>query len=302
MDEHNTAEVSRPSPGFRFLSSETLPLTRELAESICNMPGSPTERERNPNRVHFLRKKVKEGLTIPFHWAVVTLDGVDYRVNGQTSSYALCTSNGSFPQNGVVHLDRYAADDVNGVVMLFRQFDPRQSARQPLDISGAYQNIHPDLTTVPKPVGKMAAESVTWYRRNVKGLDEPGGDDRYNLFNEVGLHPFVLWLSELFPVPKIPVEFRSHPIVAAMFATHGADAVEATEFWKDVVKGGKEYEDQHPSTVLFDWLKRVHDGEYSVKQKQLYQGCVYAWNAFRDGKTTLRDIRSDIKRGLTTVQ
>jgi hypothetical protein len=38
-----------------------------------------------------------------------------------------------------------------------------------------------------------------------------------------------------------------------------------------------------------------------VKPTQIYQGSIYAWNAFREGKTSLRDIKCDIRKGMHRV-
>jgi len=37
-----------------------------------------------------------------------------------------------------------------------------------------------------------------------------------------------------------------------------------------------------------------------VKPANLYQGCVFAWNAYREGKT-ISTIRADTKKGLYAV-
>jgi hypothetical protein len=36
--------------------------------------------------------------------------------------------------------------------------------------------------------------------------------------------------------------------------------------------------------------------EKKLKPAQLYQGCIYAWNAYRDGKQ-IKEIKSDTKKG-----
>jgi hypothetical protein len=284
---------------FRLVNSEQLPLTPELAAQIRDMPGSPTERELNARRLNNLRKKFLEGTVIPFHWDIAQMHGIEYRVNGQHSSNVLCQMNGNFPAKGIVYLTRYEVDDTNGLVLLFRQFDNRQSARMPLDISGAYQNVQNDLAEVPRRTAKLGVEGVNWYRGHVLGLETASGDDQYDLFNDEVYHPFLNWLPTVLP-DKGP-EVRKVPVIAAMYATFTSDQGDASVFWPDVIRGGREYEDQHPTTVLFDWFRRIKEDEFRVKQNQLYQGSIYAWNAFRDGKSTLRDIRSDIKRGMHKV-
>jgi hypothetical protein len=68
-----------------------------------------------------------------------------------------------------------------------------------------------------------------------------------------------------------------------------------------VAKGGPDYDEDAPSAVLDDWLKRLKEGEFEVRPAQVYQGSIYAWNAFREGKTSLRDIKSEIRKGMHRV-
>ena len=45
------------------------------------------------------------------------------------------------------------------------------------------------------------------------------------------------------------------PIVAAIYATFIANEDAARAFWDQVARGGLEYEENAPSTVLDNWLK-----------------------------------------------
>ena len=300
VEQHLVGTVS--TCGFRLIGSETVPMTPELAKAFKEMPGSPTERELNPRRVHHLLKKMEQGLAVPFNWADVVLNGKKYRINGQHSSDMLTQTqlNGAFPKSCIAHIDHYEADDINGLVTAFRQFDDRKSARTPIDVSGAYQNIHDELHEVPRSLGKLAIEGVNWHRGSVEGIDKLNGDDQYILFNNAEYHPFVVWFAGMLNGSKAP-EVKLVPVVAATLSTFTADEKAATEFWADVRDGGREYEEQHPASILYDWLHRFKAGEFSVKQPNLYQGAIYAWNAFRDGKLTIPQIKSDIRRGMHRV-
>jgi hypothetical protein len=298
VEQHLSATVSKC--GFRLIGSETVPMTKDLAKKFKEMPGSPTERELNPRRVHHLHKKMEQGLAVPFMWADVVLNGITYRANGQHSSDMLHQFNGDFPTGCIAHIDHYEAEDINGLVTVFRQFDDRKSARTPIDVSGAFQNVHSELHEVPRSLGKLAIEGVNWHRGSVEGVDKLTGDDQYILFNNAEYYPFVVWFAQLMNGAKAP-ELKLTPVVAATLSTFTADEEAATEFWTDVRDGGREYEEQHPASVLYDWLHRFRDGEFSVKQPNLYQGSVYGWNAYRDGKATIPQIKSDIRRGMTRV-
>src|SRR5262245_49252563 len=133
---------------FWLQDARTEPLTKELAEKFRTMRPSPTERLLSEARVDELLHKAAAGHLVTFHWATAELDGETYRVNGQTSSHMLCQLDGAFPADLVVHIDAYEVDDPEGLALLFRQFDPRTSARKPIDVYMAYQGIVPALRGV----------------------------------------------------------------------------------------------------------------------------------------------------------
>src|SRR5262249_22671331 len=124
----------------------------------------------------------------------------------------------------------------------------------------------------------------------------PKGDDRYSLFAETTLHPFVQWIGEIFSI-KTP-EMKSNAVVAAMFATHEKNVDAARVFWNQVAMGGVEFEDDAPATVLDTGLKAVKEKETEKSKEtrpaEIYQGCVYAWNAYRESKP-LSSIKYDTK-------
>ena len=81
------------------------------------------------------------------------------------------------------------------------------------------------------------------------------GDDVYTLFNETGLHAFIRWMGELFSV-KTP-EMKKKTVVSAIYGNFIANETEARKFWVEVARGGVEYEDNSPQTVLDGWLKAL---------------------------------------------
>lgn len=296
-----TAESVPQAPMFRLLSSETQPLTHELAEWQRDLKPSPTERELDPARLRHLREKASAGQLINFYWATAKLGNEVMRMNGQHSSVMLAELNGAFPEGLRVHLDHYEVDDKNGLAVLFRQFDDRKSGRSTSDVSGAYQGLHENLHIVPRATAKLGIDGIAWWRRHVEGLPVPQGDNVYSLFGETALHSFLIWIGEVFTI-KTP-ELRKPSIVAAMYATFNAGGDDAQKFWNEVSRGGVEYEDNHPTTVLDTWLKAIKEGEnqrLDLKPANYYQGCIYAWNASREGKS-IKDIKFDIRKGLHPV-
>lgn len=286
---------------FRLINADVRPLTRELAEEFKNLEASPTERELNPGRIKMLREKAEAGNLVTFHWSTAKLGSKKLRMNGQHSSNMLCSLNGQFPEGLKVHLDEYEVDSKEALAVLFRQFDDRKSGRTSQDVSGAYQGLFEPLHDVPRKAAKLGAEGINWYRIHVAGTGGKSGDDAYTLFSETGLHAFLRWLGELFSI-KTP-ELTRATIVSAMYATFIANETEARAFWHDVARGGVEFDDNAPATVLDGWLKSLKEdpkGKDGLKPGNYYQGCIFAWNAHRDNKT-ISTIKYDTKKGLYTV-
>jgi hypothetical protein len=287
------SEVIKPAP-FKLVKSEVLPLTLKLAEEFRDLAPSPTERELNQSRLKYLREKVEAGLFVSLHWATSTLKGQKRRMNGQHSSTMLSGLNGTFPQGLYAHIDHYEVEDDDGEALLFRQFDAPKSGRSRADVAGAYQGLHEDLRGLPRPNAKLGVDGIVWWRRNVEGVPVASGDSAYEIFGVKAQHPFLLWIGEIFTV-KTP-ELRRPSIVAAMYATFTASETNARKFWFEVARGGVEFEEDHPTTVLDEWLKKLKEDRDDMKPGNFYQGCIYAWNAYRAEKT-IPNIKYDYKKG-----
>lgn len=280
---------------FELVSSETMPLTAEMAKEFSAMQASPTERPINDRRVKHLLSKAEDDLLTPFGWSVAVVDGVKYRMNGQHSSNMLNSLNGNFPDGLKVHMDTYQVPSMEGLAMLFRQFDDRVSSRGPADVAGAYQGLQPALKDVDKHSAKMAVEGISWQRKNIVGLPTQDKDDRYGLFNELELHGFIIWSGEL--LSKKTPEMKRVPILSAMFATFDTNEQKAREFWELVSRGGEEYEDNDATTILSDWLLKALNGEFKIKPKpaEFYNASIYAWNAWRESREIKKINISKIK-------
>jgi hypothetical protein len=288
---------------FKLLSSETKDLTPTLAQAFRNMEASPTERPLNKARVAHLSKKGEDGKLVTFHWAVAKYNGGTIRMNGQHSSTALCElADGKFPAGLKVHLDTYEVASKEDLADLFMQFDDRKSGRSTGDVAGAFQGLYSELADVDRGSAKLAIDGVVWWKHTINGEPIPSGDARYQLFRDERLHGFVRWVGELFDI-KTP-ELKRAQVVSGMYASFNANETEARVFWGQVARGGVEYEDNAPSTMLDNWLKGAAEREkreaLKLKPANFYQGCVYAWNAFREGKN-LKDIRFDTRKGFFPV-
>jgi hypothetical protein len=271
-------------------------MSQQLAQRWRDLKPTPTERLLDPKRVQYIKERVESGFGVPFHWAdmLVKSTGEMFRANGQHSSEALVQLDGKMPLGLKAHIDHYEVPDMHGAVMLFRQIDPRQSARTTRDVAGVYQGIVHNLEKVDRKTAKLGIDGIGWWRRQIEGVPTPSGDDIYDLFNETGLHSFLNWLGETITLKTRELEVAQ--VVAAMYATFNAGEEQARQFWHNVARNGVEYEENHPTTVLDQWLQRRIKEEMKLKPGEIYQGCIYAWNAAREGKS-IREIKYDIRKG-----
>jgi len=293
-----------PIGGFRLVKSAVLPLTKELAREHQALDASPTERDLQPRRIKHLRQKAELGHLVTFHWAKAKIADQWVRMNGQHSATMLAQLNGEFPEGLFVTLDEYEVDSTDGLALLFRQFDDRVSSRSTADVAGAYQGLYEPLRAIDKSVAKLGIDAIAWHLPAIEGIPVPSGDEKYRLFVRAAYHPFLLWLGELFTI-KTP-ELRHYAIAAAMYGTFiTGNNEDVRRFWDQVARGGLEYEDNAPSTVLDNWLKEAKERgtkrnlKPKLKPIEYYQGCIYGWNAFREEKT-LKDIKYDTRKGLYT--
>lgn len=269
---------------FRLVDVKIEPVTRELAQYIASLPASPTERPLDRSRVSFLEKKVEAGLLVPFSWVTVRMGDHTFRGNGQTSSHVLANLPGEFPAGLKAAIAEFEADDVEGLVLIWRQYDARESSRSALHIYNAYQGIVDDLHGVTPARGKLAIESIAWYLSMVEKIPVQKGDDAYAMAIEPIYHGFVKWVDTMLD-GNAP-EIKHKAIVAAMFATWSRDESACQEFWRLVARGGDPYNADHPATILFAWLAAIKEKKLKAHPGpgQLYQGCLYAWRACTDGK------------------
>jgi hypothetical protein len=283
---------------FKLIGSETVDLTKALAAEFSAMSSSVSERDLKPKRIAYLKDSVLGGTAITFLWARAkdAETGELYRINGHHSSNMLAGLDGQFPDGLKAHIDDYEVPGKLALALLFRQFDNRLSTRTIDDISGVYQGLQSDLVTVPKRSGRAALEGAIWYKRQVIGDAIPSGDDRFDLFDDQTLHPFIKMVGDILTI-KTP-EFTP-PVVGAMYGTHERAPKEAEAFWTDVAKEGGGNDAAHPATVLDAWLVDSRQRKADKpKEKEVYRACALAWNAYRNHRNLARIGKYDPIKGV----
>jgi hypothetical protein len=291
--------------GFHLLSSEVLNVTPELVKDFRAIPAAPTERELREERVTHLTEKIDRDLCVTFHWVTAEVNKTIKRINGQHSSTALWRvmanrgDENPLPKELKVHREHYKVDNDEWLAMLFRQFDDRTSGRTPLDISGVYQGVYPELAIVDRRIGKLSIDGYVWYVRFVEGAPVRTGDDVYSLFNDHSLYPVLLWINELL-VGRCS-EIKQPPIIAALIGTFMANESAARSFWRNVINVPGSEDSITPHSLLSDWLIQIKAGKIErPKPANIYQGCILAWNASRIGKT-ITTINDQYKKNLAVI-
>jgi len=238
--------------------------------------------------VKYLRAKIDAGLAVSFQWAFakyVDKQGQEfiYRMNAQHSSTVLNGMDGQMPEGLFAHVDEFEVNSQEALALLFRQYDDRKSARSVGDVCGAYMGIYPPLNDVPRDIGNIGMKGITWYNNQVERLGVPTGDEIYSRFSDRGLWPFFHWLAGINPTDELKIV----ALVGAMFATFSTDKEAAEEFWRQVSEGGIEFENDAPSSALYNWLKGSYEGTLNVKIKPegFFQGAIFCWNAYRANRT-----------------
>ena len=265
------------------------------------------EREIAKKRVKHLRDKIDAGLGVTFHWVTAELNGETLRGNGQHSSSMLSEYPvESFPKGLKVFEEHYKCDSPDDFALLFQQFDDRASSRSSSDVASVYQGFQPDLIDVPHNIAKLAIDGYTFFQRTIEGAQNiPAGDISYALFSDKGLHPWIKWLAELHNSKTM--ELQNKPVTAALFNTFAVNETEAKKFWDLVSRGGDPDEEDSPERQLDLWLRSVYEGTIEVpssikwKTTCLYQACVYAWNAAREGKK-ITSIKYDVKKNVSPIR
>lgn len=281
---------------FKLVNASTVPVTRQLAREFWEMEASPTERDVSQSRIKMLQDALGAGQLITFNWATAKLGKKRLRMNGQHSSKFLTELQGDFPEGLFAHIDEYEVSDKFGLATLFQQFDNRKSSRTVKDLAGAYLALEDNLS-VNLVKAKLAVDGCVWYRRNIDQVPVPSDVERYTLFYATGLHEFIRWVDSL--LNDKTSELKREGVVAAMHGTFIANEAESRKFWESVARGGDQFDPKAPESILDAWLQQPKTVDVR-KSKDIYQGCIFAWNAKREDKT-IGAIKFDSHKGFSRI-
>ncbi len=271
----------------KLLKTETVPITQEYVSYFSSLPTTSGDRDRRSKKgkrqIAGLLSKLRDEIFHTPKWAVAVLDGKTYRVNGGHSSLMLEELNGDFPGGMVAIVDTFECDSRADIADLFRQFDPKASARSKLQEVNAAKAVYAALSDVSPTNVNRAADGVARYQRYILG-QRLNDDDKIRLVHE---HTkFILFADEFMQVPfMVKIGAR-----VALFETHRQSPSLAWKFWTEV----KDESNSKPgsgSRKLTAFLRKVHKPQ-SPKENLLgslecvYAKCIHAANQFKHGGST----------------
>ena len=289
---------------WKRLSSEVMPLTRQVLDKFRAIESGVLERELNERRIKTLHEKIMAGQAITFLWVIADIlkpVKTTVRGNGFHSSTMLDRFfPGELPPGLLVNLEHYEVEDKDRFAELFAQFDSKASVRTPDDIAGVFQGIHPELADIDRKDAKQAVDGYHWFMTTVEAARMPIGDMKYSAFGDAHLHPFIKWVASVLTGKTN--ELRRKEVIGAMFATFNVNETAAREFWDQVSQGGDRDQPDQPETALDKWLLAQIDKEIDrVNGKELFQGCIYCWNRSREG-ARVTTVRHDVKKNVLTAR
>ena len=266
-------------------------ITPDLARYFSNkLKRVPGERPLSKDRVNGILDKIAEGQQIVFEWAeaLCNEDGEIYRVNGQNSSFAICSlDSDDWPANLYASVTEYYCETFADLGELYAQFDNPERSRTSGNINQIVACSVKDLKGMRTRVIDVAVTGMEFSESEGKNSRL----DRYERAERLRLNEdFVKWLDFIFCGPSPDWEhLKRGPVVAAMFLTYKRSKPLATEFWSEIRDSGSEK--GTPQAKLRDYLIRSRvrgsaTGAVGASPREMFVKCLVAWNAWRKGTTT----------------
>lgn len=276
-----------------LISTEQKPITRELAQWLYGLQPVPRERTIKPARLSQLKANFADGVIIPFRWVYTTLNGVDYRANGQHTSYLF--QNGTpVPPGAVCVLEHWASQSMDDVIQLWSVYDPQSSSRTKVELTANFQHSRPLLTecrgrTVMLAQGALCIEKFGFGYTNKVSIPQKldclrSGED------------FVLWADAYMSQPHM----LRVGVVYAMLKTYRKDRDAASAFWKEVLEGTNPDPKSGSRQLQFFLLSTNADTGNGARAKgkpkagwlEIATVGVTCWNYWRDSKPLGRIVKA----------
>jgi hypothetical protein len=274
-----------------YLGDKLIPLTPEAAMEHATMQAAPGERPLRDERVEWLRSLLNARLFFSPDWAVATMDGVVYRMNGQHSSNMLSDAfqEGAFPRGLNVMYRRFRVESEVELAALFDLFDNRNSTRKPIEILTAHKASEPSLRECNNRDLGIIAGGIAYAKCNTSGQLDPA--DRARLIHSH--QAFILWACQFEGVRHL---MKVGPM-AAMHTTWNIDVSRANQFWQHVAHE-THHDPDNASRVLARFLRDtiIPRGARTAMRwdtRSLMVKCIHGWNAYwQNASTALKYVPS----------
>jgi hypothetical protein len=265
-------------------------VTHELATTYMDMEPCKGDRILRTAREEKIKDAVTEGTFRTCSWATAYCieDGKTYRVNGKHTSNVMAKMNGSLPVVWAV-IERFICDTLEDVAALYATFDSRTSSRTAGDINRAYTSADFDLSLIPQDINCLCATAIDIALSKCARVCTRTAEDR--AVTAVKNKDFILWFANIIGnrCKGNKHVFRG-AVAAAMFQCWKLDHEAATDFWQRVVNGSDPAPD-YPSRKLQSELLSTVGVDGNVERRRGYSKCIYAWNAYRRGITSLKVLK-----------
>lgn len=277
---------------YRYIKTDLVQLTPELAETFDAMGRERGERPFNPQRFSFLQSKLDCGKFYPPRWRTCYVRDTQQivRIDGQHSSRMLASSNGSFPIGMVAIIDRFECDTIEDLEDLFCEFDSRKSARTTRDMISCAKSLYELLDNVDDAATRKVLDGLAYKRAIEEDDANPsarniGPEERAKMIHHYS--EFILWCDEFARDRTL----RWDCVIAAVYATWLVDKTASLLFWREVRDESGEH--GSVSRALQKLLRDVESVSNdrkargtSCNRRELYAKCIHGWNAWRGGRST----------------
>ncbi len=308
--------------GFHLNVAKTKLLTLNTKEEVLATAaklkghgGTECERQEKEAREAHIRAKILGGEMRPFTWAVGEVVDITIirRVDGQHSSEVFL---GLSPEDWllvrfpvVVLWEHNDCDTMRDLPVLFEQYNPPWSSRNPQDLIGAHFGIHEDLKDrIDRHVGVCVTHGMAWYDEKISGKRRAGTSQFQLVHDNHDTHAFLIWCGSF--LEKRKTEEMFHPaVIAAMRHTFDMKEPASRVLWERVALGKKNNEEGSPAYKLATFLEMLADKQadwpraiskhFPAKSKkptpaQVFATCLNAYRGERLGKR-LGDIFDSVK-------
>lgn len=284
----DVVDVTSLGKGIKLIKTETVKFDRDRANwlliSLAEFKG---DRILSAQHVRELASAMKRGTFRPeFVSLIVCKYGRQlYRMNGQHTAWARLSMDDDFEDFEVTVLT-YEAKSMNDVRILYASID-RNANRSRTEVTNAYLAGSDQFGEFTASTQKRLPQAFAFYNwSDAKERRQYDGDAlSYFLLttHKTMAKRVASYLEECNPADHRHI--LKTPVIAALFATFNEAVAASREFWDPVADGTGFSSKNDPRNRLRAKLLEVMrlTGKKRPKPEAVYQACLRAWNAWREG-------------------